>query len=262
MADLGYVSQKMSGAIDAFLCRAFAKNTVKLPKGRFVSLCFDDFPRTAALTAAPMIEARDWRATWYVAGGFMGQNEDLYGPMFTEADLKRLYRKGHDIGCHTFDHVDCSKLSADEILQQCQRNMQFLAEHGIRDVNSFAFPFGAVDLEAKRVFSGSDLALRGVKPGTNRGDIDLKMLKACGLQDNEGGTARALQELDSLSEQDGWLIIFTHDVRPTPSPWGVTGDEYADLLEAVAKSGAEVVTVGEMTRRFQTDVETLNSAAA
>ncbi|MEM9055076.1 MAG: polysaccharide deacetylase family protein, partial [Pseudomonadota bacterium] len=246
----GYLSQKMGGAIDTFMCRTFAKRPVDLPKGRFVSLCFDDFPRSAALTAAPMIEAYGWRATWYVAGGFMGTFEAHYGPMFTQMDLRALSARGHDIGCHTFDHVDCSALSREEILEQCERNLQFLKQQGIENTRSFAFPFGAVSLEAKRALSAGALALRGVKPGTNRGSVDLKMLKACGLQANEGGTGRALQELKTLSEQDGWLILFTHDVRMEHSPWGVTPGVYADLLSAISQSGAEVLSVGEMVARL------------
>lgn len=250
MADLGYLSRKIDGAIDKILCENFDKRTLTLPSGRYVSLCFDDFPQSAARIAAPMIESRDWRATWYVAGGFLDTTEPEYGKMFTAEDLQALRQKGHDFGCHTFDHIDCSTASADDLQVQVRKSASFLAAHGLSDVSSFAFPFGAVDLAAKRVMSQTGLALRGVKPGTNRGAIDLNMLKACGLQDNQGGSARALEELDTLNHQDGWLIIFTHDVRETPSPWGVTPETYDHLLDAIARSGAEIVTVGDMISRL------------
>ena len=250
MADLGYLSRKIDGAIDKILCENFDKRAVTLPAGRYVSLCFDDFPQSAAQIAAPMIERRDWRATWYVAGGFMDKTEPEYGKMFTSEDLNALRRKGHDFGCHTFDHIDCSTANADELQAQVRKSASFLAANGISDVSSFAFPFGAVDLAAKRAMSQTGLALRGVKPGTNRRSIDLNMLKACGLQDNEGGTARALEELKTLQHQDGWLIIFTHDVRETPSPWGVTPQDYEHLLDAIACSGAEIVTAGNMMNRL------------
>jgi len=87
------------------------------------------------------------------------------------------------------------------------------------------------------------------------------MLKACGLQDNQGGTARALQELQSLDDQDGWVIIFTHDVRKSPSPWGVTPEQYADVLDAVEASGARVITVGDMVERLNVAAESQSAAA-
>ena len=251
MADLGYFSQKIGGTIDRVLCETLEKREYKLPAGRFVSFCFDDFPKSAVENAAPMLEARDWRATWYVAGGFLGKTEPHYGQMFDDEDLARLQRRGHDFGCHTFDHIDCRDASPEEIVAQCTKNMEFLAERGITDVSSFAYPFGAVNLAAKRTLAAADLALRGVKPGLNRGMVDLNMLKACGLQVETGGIDRALSDLETLSRTDGWLIIFTHDVCPTPSHWGATPQDYSQLLQAVEASGVEVVTVGDMVKRVR-----------
>ena len=262
MSDLGYFSQKIDGAIHKFLCETFEKRGRALPSGKHVSLCFDDFPQSAAVNAAPMIEQRGWRATWYVAGGFMGNTEPEYGAMFEEDDLQTLRRNGHDFGCHTFDHIDCRTAGAAEIARQGQRSATFLREQGIHTVRSFAFPFGSVDLTTKKLMGKSGPALRGVKPGTNRDEVDLNMLKACGLQDSEGGIQRALAELNTLSERDGWLIIFTHDVRKSPSPWGVTPEQYAELLQAVAESGADVVTVGDMVDRLETGAVTRPCVAA
>ncbi len=250
LSDHRNLTQKVDGAISRFLCENFETRPRRLPAGKYVSLCFDDFPQSAARHAAPMIEQRGWRATWYVAGGFMGQAESVHGAMFEAADLQALRRKGHDFGCHTFDHIDCRAANAAEIAEQGRLSAAFLRAHGIEDVRSFAFPFGSVDLAAKKLLSKGP-ALRGIKPGRNRDVVDLNLLKACGLQDNQGGTQRALSEIDALRAQDGWVIIFTHDVRETPSPWGVSPADYADLLAAIDASGAEVVTVGEMVDRLE-----------
>jgi len=261
MADLGYLSQKIGGAIDKILCENFDKSSRPLPAGKYVSLCFDDFPQSAARLAAPMIEKRDWRATWYVSGAFEGKVTPEYGRMFEASDLQQLLQNGHDFGCHTYDHVDCRAASAEEIAEQAARSKTYLNKRGVHHIRSFAFPFGAVDLSTKRLMGQAGLALRGVKPGLNRGNADLNMLKACGLQDNEGGTARALQELETLQHQDGWLIIFTHDVREQASPWGVRPADYANLLNAVEQSGAEVITVGDMVDRLASAGTPIQAAA-
>ena len=134
--------------------------------------------------------------------------------------------------------------------------------HGISDVRSFAFPFGAANLTSKKNLSVSDMALRGVKPGINRGTVDLNMLKACGLQENNDGIGRAMADLEALQENDGWLILFTHDVRTAPSPWGATPEDYQKLLKAVQASGAEVLTVGEMVNRLDANTAPAQSVAA
>ncbi|MEL7392725.1 MAG: polysaccharide deacetylase family protein [Pseudomonadota bacterium] len=262
MADLGYFSQKIGSAIDRVLCERFERRERELPQGRFVSLCFDDFPKSAVETAAPMIEAQGWRATWYVAGGYLAATEPKYGAMFDATDLARLQQTNHDFGCHTYDHVDCRAASADEIDAQCRRNLALMREHGVTDVKSFAYPFGAANLSSKKNLSTSEMALRGVKPGLNRGEVDLNMLKACGLQKNNGGIDRAMADLQTLTESAGWLILFTHDVRDAPSPWGVTPEDYRTLLGAIADSGADVVTVGEMMTRLERPLEHVPSVAA
>jgi len=164
MADFGYFSQKISGAIDKFICKNFDKCPRTLPEGKFVSLCFDDFPKSAAQLAAPMIEQRGWRATWYVAGGFMGGHTDEYGRMFEASDLSALRQMGHDFGCHTFDHIDCRDATEQEIEIQARRSAAFLALHDIHNVRSFAFPFGAINLTAKRQMAHDGIGLRGVTP--------------------------------------------------------------------------------------------------
>ena len=240
------VSKKIGGAIDKVLCEAFEKRERALPAGRYVSFCFDDFPRSAALNGAPMLEQRDWRATWYVAGGFLGSNEEYYGAMFEDQDLLDLARNGHDFGSHTFDHLDCRAVCAEELDDQFARNDEFLRARGIEKVRSFAYPFGAANMSAKKHLSGTDLALRGVNPGINKGKVDLNLLKAVGLQKNNGGIEQALSELDALGGYDGWLIIFTHDVRDLPSDWGVTPSDFETVLSEVEANGANVVTVGDM----------------
>lgn len=262
MPDLSLITEKISRAVDKTLCERFERRLRPLPTGKYVSLCFDDFPQSAAHNAAPLIEQRGWRATWYVAGGFMDQAESDHGPMFQAADLQSLQQKGHDFGCHTFDHIDCRRASAAEIAEQGRMSAAFLQEHGIEDIRSFAFPFGSVDLAAKKLLSSGGPALRGITPGVNRDEVDLNMLKACGLQDDQGGMQRALAELESLGEQDGWLIIFTHDVCDHPSPWGVTPADYADLLAAIGASVAEIVTVGEMVSRLEMPVSETPRVAA
>lgn len=192
----------------------------------------------------------------------MNQADSTHGAMFQAADLQTLRRNGHDFGCHTFDHIDCRTASAAEIAEQGRLSAAFFQDHGIEDIRSFAFPFGSANLTAKKLLSSGGPALRGITPGVNRDAVDLNMLKACGLQNNQGGMRRALTELKTLGKQDGWLIIFAHDVCDRPSSWGVTPASYADLLAAIDASGADVVTVGEMVDRLDMPASDTSRVAA
>ena len=251
MNEIGFLSKKIRGAVDGLLCQSLVKRPHAMPPGRYVSLCFDDFPRSAALTGAPMLEQRGWRATFYVSGGFLNAQHEHFDEMFRDDDLRTIIRNGHDVGCHTFDHINCADASAAEMAEQRAQNALFLKKYGIHDIRSFAYPYGTANLACKRAMHAEDLALRGVKTGINRGAVDFNMLKATGMQKNKGGILRALEDLEALSASDGWLILFTHDVRETPSDWGVTPEDFDHVLHAVESSGADVVPVGEMVERIQ-----------
>lgn len=250
MSEQKVLSQKIRNGIDGVLCRSMVKRVFPLPAGRYVSLCFDDFPKSAATVGAPLVEAMGWKATFYVAGSYLGAEREHFGEMFDADDLRRLANNGHDFGCHTFDNLNCAKARPTEIYDQRRQNRAFFRDHNIDRVRSFAYPFGAADLSAKKALTEDSLALRGVKPGINRGVADFNILKANGLQDSQGGILRALEELEMLGTRDGWMIIFTHDIDPDPSPWGVTPEDFEHVLSAVKASGADVVTVGDMVDRI------------
>lgn len=251
MTSFADLKQKFIRALNRNLCRIFYRRDVPLPEGRFVTICFDDFPKSSAETASAMLEKRGWRATWYVVGSFEGAVEPNLGEMYDQNDLKKLHQNDHDIATHTFDHLDCTKINHAEISDQWVRNEKYLRTRGIGEVSSFAYPFGEVSLAAKRQHAKYNCALRGTNPGLNQHTVDLNLLKACGIQDNLGGIARAKNELEKLSREDGWLIIFTHDVRDAHSPWGVSPEVFDTLLSQVEKSGAEVITVAGMMRRLE-----------
>ncbi|MEO0548758.1 MAG: polysaccharide deacetylase family protein [Pseudomonadota bacterium] len=251
MPDFRYVSQNISEFILNYSARTFGQELVDVPRGRYVSLCFDDFPKSAVQTAAPMIEARGWRATWYACGAMMGQRSDEYGAMYTAQDLKSLSAKGHEIGCHTYSHQSAQDLSKAELIEDCLRNGLFFKRYGIAPPRSFAFPFGAANLSAKSTIAETYTAARGVYPGTNTGKMDIRMLMATALQDDQGGIDRALTELENLTDEGSWLIIFTHDVETHHSPWGVAPEDYETVLEAIEASGAEVITVADMIKRVR-----------
>jgi hypothetical protein len=43
-----------------------------------------------------------------------------------------------------------------------------------------------------------------------------------------------------------WLILYTHDVRETPSPWGCTPDALDRLIDHARTAGCDIRAVGEV----------------
>lgn len=251
VAETVYVpASGVAGKVKRFKARALARRPARLQLDRpLVSFSFDDFPRSAAREAAPRLEAKGWRGTFYAAAGMAGGANHL-GRLYDLGDLHRLARTGHEIGCHTYAHPDASRIGADALSAEVERNARCLRLAGFDGaLSSFAFPYGEATPEAKARLAPRFLAMRGVRPGVNRTGSDLNLLNAVPLDGGEAGLAAALRQLDAAARRPGWIVFYGHDVRDAPSEWGCTPAFFETVIEAVAGTGADVVTVSEGARR-------------
>ena len=70
-----------------------------------VSFSFDDAPQSAFDAAGDILDAYGARGTYFVCMGLLGRQTEV-GRIATSDHLERAVRSGHELGCHTFDHLD------------------------------------------------------------------------------------------------------------------------------------------------------------
>ncbi|WP_417483971.1 polysaccharide deacetylase family protein [Maricaulis salignorans] len=236
------------GGLVSKLNRRWARLAARAPLSvdldhAIVSFSFDDFPKSAALSGATILESHGWRGTYYASAGYAGTRTH-HGDMFDAGDLQRLVATGHEIGCHTHTHIDGSRVGADALLADIERNHQALRELGYEGkLDSFAYPYGETTPAAKRLLAQRFTSLRGVHAAINRGDSDRSLLKSVPVDGGETGIARAVDAAESLVEHPGWLIFYLHDVQDEPTQWGCTPAQLERVCAAVERSGARVLTV-------------------
>lgn len=228
--------------------RLSRKLAVYIPPCPIVSFTFDDFPRSALTIAGAMLADKGVRGTYYAAMGLMGKRSTV-GEIFNEDDLRSLVTTGHELACHTFSHVSCHKLDPAALQEECARNRKAAEEFGGCKLRNFSFPFGDIALSAKRMLASTYDTCRTVERGINRNPVDLGFLHANPLY-----AYYPVQELKRIIRenvrQKGWVILYTHDISPNPSPFGCTPRYFHDLLGYVVDSGAEILTVAEAARRY------------
>ena len=213
------------------------------PSRPMVSFSFDDAPASAALTGAALLEARGLRGTYYIAAGLAGTD----GPMGRFADsgqIVRLALAGHEIGCHTYSHLDLGQADARATAADIDRNQAALEGWKLPKARSFAYPYGDVSAPAKRTLAGRFSILRALHHGVIAKGADLNQAPAVGIE-GPNGEAIARHWLDQARASDGWLILYTHDVADQPSEWGCTPAALARLIDQAMADGFEVVTVAE-----------------
>lgn len=230
---------------------------VRIPGG-LVSFSFDDIPRSASTTGARILEANGFRGTYYVCMGFAGTEKDGRA-YFTKDDLVRLAGAGHEIGCHTLNHVNCAKSAGDVVDAELSGNAA-----AVRAVlpgyamTSFAFPFGAVDGPSRRRVAPHFESSRSTVEGLNEKLSDLTQLRAIKVYENRDDFAAIHQALRRAQGEGRWAILYTHDVEENPSPWGATPALFGRVATTVKAMGIPVATVRDATRSFSGETSSTN----
>lgn len=206
-----------------------------------LSITFDDFPATAAVAGAQILERHGARGTYYAAAGMAGV-EGPCGVGFTQADIARLVAAGHEIGCHTSDHADCAQQDVFSTLEDLARNRNALINMGAPSPRTHAYPYGETTQLLKENLPPRFMSARGILPGLNAGPGDMAQLRAYPLF-GEGGIERVLRALQAAAKRKAWVIGFTHDVADAPSAWGTRSDELDLILREANKLGFVVLPV-------------------
>lgn len=205
-----------------------------------LSISFDDAPVSAVRDGAQILEAAGVRGTFYISAGLCGRDSPM-GVYAGMDEIQRLADAGHEIGCHTFSHLDCGRSRADVITCDVGLNAATLAEHGLA-TETFAYPYGEISPTAKRVLGERFRALRTVNAGMVAGDADLAGLPGVGVE-GPGGEAKARKWLDKARAKTGWVILYSHDVREEPSEWGCTPQVLERLVKDAVADGFQILPV-------------------
>ena len=207
-----------------------------------VSFTFDDFPRSAIENGSDILEREGWNATFYVASGLRDVTNH-HGRQYAADDLPALESRGHEIAGHSFSHVDLTNLSPAALIAEINRNKKSLHNMGVKGtVRNFAYPFGAISARVKTTLAPHFKTLRGIAPGIQTDKADLNCLKSAPIFTGPK-FAKTLKLIGELKSNPGWLTLFGHDIRDTPSEWGCTPDEFKTIVAAVKQSGAIVLPV-------------------
>ena len=244
----------IAAAVDRRIARVGrTKSVVARNTAPIASITFDDFPASAARAGADSLEARGVRGSFYVSGGLEGRMWDN-GPQFSRDDLERLSERGHEIGCHTFEHLDCFRSTANDLKASLDRNQAYVRDVlGDTTPSTFSYPYGYYSTAAKFRLQRRFAACRSIIPGVNAGTIDLGLLKSVVIPRGSVDAAWITPWLDRTRASTGWLILCAHDVRVDHGPFGCTPDGLAAAIDSILAAGIEILPVKDALGRIAPD---------
>ncbi len=122
---------------------------VEVQSTKMVALSFDDGPSKYTLEILNILKENDCTATFFVVGNKTNQYSDI---------ILEVYQAGNEIGNHSFNHSDFTKLSPEEIMNQFNTTEE--AIYNVIDVYPIFFrpPYGAINNTVKENIA-SPLAL-------------------------------------------------------------------------------------------------------
>lgn len=178
----GYGRQKSSVAVDAPLEGVSETGDQKL-----IALTFDDGPRRSTTTdLLDGLAERGVKATFFLIGSQVEDNRDV---------VRRMDREGHQIGIHTYDHVQLTDLNRADFDAQVEKTRSELTAVLAHDGFLLRPPYGILD-DSVKAWAGCPIILWSIDPEDWR-DQD---------------TQRVIQEVVSNARDGG--IILMHDIFP------------------------------------------------
>ncbi len=216
---------------------------IRLGVGPLCSFTFDDCPHSALANAGKVLEGAGAAGTFFISGSKLGTVENG-NRMLAAEDLRALVNRGHELGCHSYSHRSLRELSIQEIRSDLAANEAILlSASGAESLVSFAYPYGETCWRAKVEIARRFGAGRGVREGINGGLIDLTQLRAITVTARDFSLDRLTRWVEMAKRRRGWLIFSTHDVVDSPTNWGCTPRQFAQVVDLVQAAGIEILTM-------------------
>ena len=226
------------------LIRAVPRQVMQVPaREPIVSFTFDDVPASALDAGAAILEANGVRGTFYISGGLEGQVEPGR-TLIDRAGCRDLAARGHELGCHSFSHHDLRHVAGDALSADLARNAAYLDAVDPRTARrNFAYPYNSGSLGKRALLGRLFRSCRAGGEGINRGPTDPAFLRAVEIRQPQQHVLGLPRWIDALVADPGWLIFFTHDVSPQPTPHGCTAPSFHLLVGYALARGCRVLTV-------------------
>jgi peptidoglycan/xylan/chitin deacetylase (PgdA/CDA1 family) len=208
-----------------------------------ISFTFDDFPLTALTEGGRILNQYRVAGTYYASLGLMG-GEVPAGNVFKEDDLRRLLDQGHELGCHTFDHLNAWETDAQVFETSVTKNQETLKRLLPQaQFDSLSYPICVPRPETKRRVGSRFQCCRCGGQKINEGTVDASNLSAFFLEKCVDDFNRIKALIDSNCRANGWLIFATHDVRSGHSAYGCSTGFFEKTVQYSVASGAVVLPV-------------------
>ena len=136
------------------------------PPQRPIILTFDDGYDDNYSVAFPIMKQFEFKAVIYMVTDPLRRNnfwdaDEPRLPLMTKRHMREMVDAGFEFGSHTVTHPNLTSVSSHRMKKELEESKRMIEQQTGRSVLSFAYPYGAVNAEAKKAVeeSGYDFAV-------------------------------------------------------------------------------------------------------
>lgn len=191
------------------------------PNKKIIALTFDDGPSTDETNGTSdlldLLEQYDSKATFFCLGNRLN---DESAPL-----LKRMVELGCEIGNHSYDHTQLTRLDAQGVRDQIDKTNELIKKYSGKDCRLIRPPYGDAN---------NDIVPANVSQPFIMWDVDT-------LDWETKNTASVISLVEKYKEQD-WdgAVILMHDIHST------TIEACKTIIPELVNDGYQLVTISEL----------------
>ncbi len=217
-----------------------------------VSITFDDGYRGIYEQAWPALKQNNLVSTQYIIA-----NDHNFGIYMTDKQIKAMAAAGNEIGSHSLNHDDQTKLIGKQLTNDASLSKLLLGRlSNGQQITSTASPYGSYGSEALTAYAHCYTTHRTATGGYNTSLLNPYTLK---VQDVSSTTTQAeLQQWLAQAKHDKtWLILVYHNAGDqSNSEYTVNIDQLNSQMKAIKSSGLSNVTVSGGMAKIQSQLAT------
>jgi len=180
---------------------------------KVIAITFDDGPGGDTTNRLlDELDKRDIKVTFFVVGTNVSKYPDI---------IKRMYIDGHDIGSHTYNHANLTKLSDDEIYKQKSSVVELVNSITGFSPTLIRPPYGSIDNRVKSIYPMKNILWNVDSEDWKSKNVDM-------IYD------------EIMKATDDGDIVLLHDLYET------SVDGALKSIDELLKQGYEFVTISEL----------------
>lgn len=161
-----------------------------------VSFTFDDGFKDHYTVAAPELEKRGWRGTFWVNGARVPGEKEAKKNRMSWDEIREMDSRGHEMSNHGWSHKRLTRCSAEVVREEIEKNDSAMTANLGKKPLTFCYPYNAKNAEVVSMAAAGRIATRL-----------FQFPLGCQSPDRE-----IYRRIDRTLENHGWAIWMTHAV--------------------------------------------------